>query len=224
VSNGVPNIDQLRADLGRVVQTSDVSERALEVVAAVESVAAPLGIHPVVVGGMAVYFWTESDEFVTYDIDVVMRVPHELATRLAELGFVRATDGRHWTLEGTDILLEAPSSRLDSDATVSEIELRSGRKAKVLSRVDILIDRLDEFQATGHETPAQQALALLAGLSDDEVADLDRRAGDHQVTSILRAVRRIAADIAAGRTPPDSGELHAIARAALRGEYPSRES
>lgn len=34
------------------------------------SVAAPPGIRPVVVGGVAVYCWTASDEFLTYDIDV----------------------------------------------------------------------------------------------------------------------------------------------------------
>jgi hypothetical protein len=53
-----------------------------------------LGIHPVVVGGMAMYFWTASEEFVIYDIDVVMAVPDELGVKLGELGFIRASDGR----------------------------------------------------------------------------------------------------------------------------------
>ncbi len=42
-----------------------------------------------------------------------------------------------------------------------------------------------------------------------------------EVTKILQAVRKIAADLAAGGEPPDSGELHEIARAALKPEYPS---
>ncbi|MCL2770563.1 MAG: hypothetical protein FWD42_10740 [Solirubrobacterales bacterium] len=54
-------------------------ERTLEVVALVEELAAPLGIHPVIVGGMAVYFWTESEEFQTHDIDVVMPRGHAAA-------------------------------------------------------------------------------------------------------------------------------------------------
>jgi hypothetical protein len=156
---------KLREDLARAAQMADLAERTLEVVAVIEAIAAPLGIHPVIVGGMAVYFWTASDEFLTYDIDVVMEVPDALATKLAELGFSRAKDGRHWLLEGTEILLEAPSAHLDADAVVAEIELQSGRTAKVISRVDVLLDRLAEFQATGHEAAAQQALALLAGLS-----------------------------------------------------------
>jgi len=216
------DIETLRTEIAHAAQIEDLAERTLEIVAIIASVSAPMGIHPVVVGGMAVYFWTERDEFITHDVDVVMPVPNSLAVKLAELGFLRAPDGRHWTLEGTDILLEAPSTYLDSDAEFLEVKLRSGRKAKILSRVDILMDRLDEFQATGHETPAQQALALLADLSADEVVDIDLRATRRGVVAILNAVRRIAADMATGSPRPDSGELHAIARAALRDDYSSR--
>lgn len=138
------------------------------------------------------------------------------------MGFGRTPDGRHWVLEGTDVLLEAPSSRLDADAVIMEIRLQSGRVARVVSRVDILIDRLDEFQATGHEVPALQALALLAGLHIDEAEDLDKRASIHRVSAVLKTVRELADAIEAGRMPPDSGELHQIARAALRDEYPSQ--
>ncbi len=213
----------LRAELKRVAQGTDLAERTLEVVAVVEAVAAPMGIHPVVVGGMAVYFWTASEEFVTYDIDVVMAVPDELAAKLGELGFIRASDGRHWSLEGTEVFLEAPSAYLDSDAVVAEVKLQSGRTAKVLSRIDVLIDRLAEFQATGHETAAQQALALVAGLSHDEVDDLDVRARTHRVSVILDVVRKLADELEAGSTPPDSGELHQIAREALRVEYSPKQ-
>ncbi len=167
-------------------------------------------------------FWTESDAFVTYDIDVVMEVPDALATNLAELGFVRAADGRHWMLEGTDIFLEAPSSRLDPDAVVAEIELPSGRTAKVISRVDIVINRLSEFEATGHEDAVQQALVLLADISSDEAEDLDARTSSRRLGSILKAVRQLADDLAAGHVLPESGDLHKIAQDALRAEYPSK--
>ncbi|MFI5008950.1 MAG: hypothetical protein ACHQDY_01600 [Solirubrobacterales bacterium] len=209
----------LRADLARVAQTTDVVERTLEVIAVIEIVAAPLGIHPVVVGGMAVYFWVESEAFLTYDIDVVMEVPAELAAKLAELGFVRMPNGRHWELPGTEVFLEAPGANLDSGAVVTEVKLPSGRTAKILSRVDVLIDRLAEFQATGHQIVGQQTLMLLSGLSDDEARDLDVRASGHRVETILKAMRNLAADLAAGRAPPESYELHDIARTALKAEY-----
>lgn len=65
-----PSLARLRADLHRAAEIDDVAQRTLEVVAVIEEAAAPLGIRPTVVGGMAVYFWTEGDAFVTYDIDV----------------------------------------------------------------------------------------------------------------------------------------------------------
>ena len=46
----------------------------------------------------------------------------------------------------------------------------------LLSRVDVLLDRLAEFRAGGRSIVAQQVLVLLAGLSDDENAALDIRA------------------------------------------------
>jgi hypothetical protein len=214
------SLSDLRDELVRAAQIPDLAERTLEVVAVVEAIAAPLGVHPVVVGGMAVYFWTASDEFLTYDIDVVMEVPDALAAKLAELGFVRAKDGRHWLLEGTEIMLEAPSSQLDADAVVAEIELQSGRMAKVISRVDVLLDRLAEFQATGHETAAQQALVLLVGVSAAESVDIDARAANRKLGTILNTMRALAENVAAGGSLPDSGELHQIARKALRAEYP----
>lgn len=83
---------------------------------------------------MAVYFWTESEAFLTYDIDIAMDIPTELAARLAKLGFVRAHDNRHWEIPDTDVFLEAPSSRLDAGVVVTTVALPSGRTAKVLSR------------------------------------------------------------------------------------------
>jgi hypothetical protein len=213
------NISELRAEIAHAARLPDLAERSLEVVAVVDALAAPFGITPVIVGGMAVYFWTATDEFTTYDIDVVMEVPDELARKLDEVGFVRTPDRRHWTLEGTEVMLEAPGSQVDSEAVVTDIKLHSGRTARIISRVDILIDRLDEFQATGHETPAQQSLALLKGLSTDESAELDDRAPARRITAVLNAMRQLADELEAGRTPPDTSELHELANTTLRTEY-----
>jgi hypothetical protein len=222
VSDRPRDLAALRVELARVAREGDLVERTFEVVALVEEVAAPMGIHPVVVGGMAVYFWTAREEFVTYDIDVLMEVPRELDEQLVTLGFSRVADGRHWRLEGTDVLLEAPGAQVDRDAVIAEITLPSGRSAKVLSRVDVLLDRLDEFQATGHRIVGQQVLVLIAGLSADEEAALQARAAARRVGAILKAMRRLADDLESGRAQPESDELHEIARDALRAEYSPR--
>lgn len=67
-----------------------------------------------------------------------MEVPSTLAEKLAELGLARTTDRRHWRLEGTEILLEAPSAQLDRDAVVTEIKRTArnrphGTPSRVLS-------------------------------------------------------------------------------------------
>jgi hypothetical protein len=222
VSDRPRDLSKLRAELARVAREGDLVERTFEVVALVEEVASPLGIHPVVVGGMAVYFWTAREEFVTYDIDVLMEVPRELDEHLTALGFSRVADGRHWRLEGTDVLLEAPGAEVDRDATIAEIALPSGRSAKVLSRIDVLLDRLDEFQATGHQIVGQQVLVLIAGLSVEENNTLDARAAARRVGAILKEMRRLADDLESGRAQPESDELHEIARDALRAEYSPR--
>jgi hypothetical protein len=224
VNENRPSLTALRADLWRAAEIADLAERTLEVVAVIEEVAAPLGIHPTIVGGMAVYFWTESNAFVTYDIDVVMAVPDQLAASLAQLGFTRSADGRHWELEGTKVLLEAPSAALDAGAHVTEVKLHSGRTARVLARVDILLDRLDEFQATGHQLVAQQILVLLDDLTAEEKVDLDARAAQRRITQVLSVMRRLADELPTRSEPPASDELHEIARSALRAEYAPRQS
>lgn len=224
MSESSPSLARLRGDLRRAAEIADVTQRTLEVVAVIEEVAAPLGIRPTVVGGMAVYFWTEGDAFATYDIDVVMAVPEQLAELLVQLGFARSADGRHWELPGTDVLLEAPSADLDASARVAVVKLPSGRTARVLSRVDILLDRLDEFQATGHQLVAQQALVLLVELTEAEQADLDARAPERRLTVILDAMRRLARELPSRSEPPASDELHELARAALHAEYSPRQS
>lgn len=106
---------------------------------------------------------------------------------------------------------------------VATVELPSGRTASVLSRVDVLLDRLDELQGTGHLVVGQQVLALLGGMPEDEVADLDARAAHRRVTKILAAMRTLSDGITSGRRePPESDELHEIARTALRAEYAPR--
>lgn len=172
---------------------------------------------------MAVYFWTEDQAFVTTDIDVVMAITDPLTTTLVALGFEKNKDGRHWHLPGTDVLLEAPSADLDGDAVVTTVDLPSGRIARVLAPEGILLDRLAEFQATGHRIVAQQAVVLLDHVPAERAADLRARAESRRVTHALEALSRLAVELAAGRTFPESDELHEIARTAERAEYTSKQ-
>lgn len=119
--------------------------------------------------------------------------------------------------------LEAPSADLDADAVVAEVTLPSGRTARLLSHIDVLLDRLAEFQATGHQIVAQQILVLLNHLSEDAGSEIRARAVSRRVVHALDAMSRLAAGIADGREPPESDEWHEIARAAQRAEYTQQQ-
>jgi hypothetical protein len=60
---------------------------------------------------------------------------------------------------------------------------------------------------------------LLNHLTEDEATELRLRAARRRVVHALDAMSRLAAEITAGREPPESDELHEIARAAQRAEY-----
>lgn len=127
--------------------------------AIVEAVAAPLGIRPVVVGGMAVYFWTASDAFLTFDIDVVMEVPERLANALVQLGFTRAADGRHWTLEGYPQQVLALLDGL-SDKESADLDARAPRRR--VSQMLAAMRALGPEIAEGRAMPASHELHEIA--------------------------------------------------------------
>src|SRR3990170_5509969 len=103
----------LRAELARALTIDDQTERQLEVVAIVSEAVADLGIRPVVVGGLAVAYWT-AGTYLTGDIDVLMPSSPAVDERLRALGAGRG--GRFWLIAEADLFLEAPGSFLEPGA------------------------------------------------------------------------------------------------------------
>jgi hypothetical protein len=82
-----PNFESVKQEVLRLASIADPTERLLEVAAVIGESLSDLGVQPVVVGGLALAYWSDNDEFITGDIDVVVpRVP-ELPVRLKALGF-----------------------------------------------------------------------------------------------------------------------------------------
>ena len=204
----------------RAAGIAEPAGRALEVVALIDQAMGGAAPHPVVVGGMAVYYWTANDAFLTADIDLVVPTSARFVDALESLGFARSTDGRHWELPGTEVFVEAPASALDPGATVEFVESPSGHVVGVLSHADVLLDRLAEFQATGHQIVGQQVLVLVAALPEANATELERQAEARRVGCALKAMTELVDDIDAGRRPvPDAGEWHELARRYERAEY-----
>jgi hypothetical protein len=190
----------------------------LEVVAVLEDAAAPFGIHPVVVGGMAVFYFTGEEQFTTVDVDVVMPSDAGLEEAMADLGFVR--HNRHWTVPGSDVFIEAPSAALDPSAEVVQATTRSGRHVRMLSLEDVIVDRLDQFLGTGARELAIQLVFLLTGRPDLDWSRLETRADDIRGREALKEFRKLADAVHDGAAFPESDELHALARRLVAAEYP----
>lgn len=202
-------VEEGRLELSHALHAENRTERYLRVVAAVELALADLRLRPVIVGGLAVEYWTGS--YNTYDIDVLLPSSEEVAHRLEALGFQR--EGRVWELPGTDVVWEMPGDFLgDLDAT-TEIALPGGGKVLMLRLEDILVHRIEEYVATGNLDVAQQAIALLLHPRIDE-ARLHHRAAASGHVQAVQAVRELAERVQKGdRLQTD--ELHVIAQRLL---------
>src|SRR5213078_2508062 len=144
-----------RQDLEAALALENETERKLAVVSLIDQLVQLIEWRAIVIGGLAVEFWTQR-AYATTDIDLYL--PHGPAVDdlLAELGFRK--EGRHWVLPEHDLFIEAPASFPAESEEVQEVTLRSGYKVLLLSVEDVLIDRLHQFVSGGHRDVASQAL------------------------------------------------------------------
>ena len=187
--------ERLKHELLAVAAIPEPTERLLEATAIVAEAVAHLGIEPVVVGGLALAYWSDS-EFATADIDVLMPRRPELAPILEALGFVR--EGRLWVLQGFDVAFEVPGAMLEPGDEAEPVELASGRRLLVLSVEDLLLWRLREWIHWHAVSGFEQAAHLLMAEPID-LQRLDRRASEEGLTLALAELRRATAEIKAGR-------------------------
>jgi len=203
------DLEVLRVELRRTADIPDPTEQMLEIAGVVDAALRLIQIRPVVVGGLAVAYWT-TGLYLTGDIDVVMPHSSEIEQQLAALGFER--EGRFWTLPGRDPVFEAPGSTLElnPDGHV-EVELASGRTIRIQDANELLLLRLAEFTATGNADVFQQCLWLLG------VAGLDRerlrgRAADESLARALDALYRIGKRVEQDATKLELWEITDLAK------------
>ena len=193
--------------LAQALALENETERKLAVVSVIDQQVQQIEWRAIVIGGLAVEFWTHG-AYSTTDIDLYL--PHGPAVDhlLAELGFQK--QGRHWIVPEHDLFVEAPASFPAESEELAEVTLRSGYKVLLLSCEDVLIDRLHQFVSGGHREVASQALSLL------RVEDLDRkrleaRAAEEGLASALRAVDELDGRVERGESI-ESWQLQEIAK------------
>lgn len=197
------NLKAATRELRRASEVEEPTERSVAVVAVLRAVLRDLRVDPVIVGGMAVQYWTHG-AFATTDIDVLLPVDPAIDHRLGALGFRR--DGRHF--HRGPILIEMPDSFPDARALLVDVEGPFGRAASMLSPEDALVNRLHEAMATGAFDATIQAIALL-GAEDLNRERLKMRAEEEGLTAALTALETLARRVDSSEEL-ESGEVHEV--------------
>ena len=180
---------------------TDRNERMVAACRVILSRLSELGVDMTVVGGSAVAIWAPSLH-VSHDIDLVGVALHSRLDEVMEGDFGLARSGRHWLDAGLGIAIEVPAMALEPDGA----EAVDVDGVRVISLEDLLLDRIQQWEAAGSLEPLMQARALLGHPVMDE-ARLAARAHSTGSTKALLAVR-----LAAAREV-DAPLSHAVQRA-----------
>lgn len=192
---GEPDLESLSEALQLAASIEEPTERLLEITAIIGQSLRDLRVEPVVVGGLAVAYWSDA-AFLTADIDVVMVRPTQLEARLGALGLVK--QGREWVLPGHELAFEIPAAALEQGDEAVRITLPSGRPVHILSLEDALLWRLREWIHWQSPAGFRQASFLLVAENLDN-ARLDERAAQEGLARALEVLRQTTAEIEDGR-------------------------
>ena len=144
-------------------------------------------IRPIVVGGNAVEFYTLGG-YATGDIDVVVENYKILGKVLTGWGFKK--QGRHWTSEEYDIIIESPADELSGSVEkVVEVEIK-GLKVYLEGIEDIVIDRLNALVHWKSKDDGEWARRMVE-LNKDKIdwKYLEKRAKEEKVEKALERLK-----------------------------------
>lgn len=212
------SLDDLRRELADAVRIADETDRLLEVAAIVEEALDGIGVTAVVVGGLAVAYWTRA-RYTTTEIDFVMPETEEVRRRIGDLGFEK-TLGRHWIYPESQVEFEIPGDFLEGGDEAEEVESKSGRSLRVISLEDMLLWRTREFLHWRDTRGVRHAIYML----ESPRLDRDRlraRAAESGLTDAVNWIAKAAEEIRCGRKFED-WEIKEAAERLERERYDPR--
>lgn len=151
-------------------------------------------LKPVVVGGSAVWIYSDGDHL-TKDIDLVVEDRQVVKDVLLELGFKQSESIRHWYHDDRDIVIEIPDDTLAGDMDKVTIVPVKGIDVYIIGVEDLLIDRLCAAKHWGSDRDEYQSIFLLSFYEDEmDWAYLKKRATEEQVSDLLENLKNKLAD------------------------------
>lgn len=183
----VADIQDLRTRLGTAAAVTDIPERHLEIAAILTEALQSVAVHPIVVGGGAIEFYT-GGEYATGDIDLIAPEGRELAVVMTALGFEKR--GKSWTHEQRSIFVEFPSSQLRNGE--EWITVRVGNvDVRVVSAEDLVVERLRSFKFWNATVDAVNALVLMGAWPQFDVRKAATKASKEDVRDAFDGVQEI---------------------------------
>jgi predicted nucleotidyltransferase len=186
---------KIRHLLGQAIAGQQKLERQLYLAAAISGGFEERGVPAVLVGGTVVEFYTAGG-YTTADIDMVLPPLErkEIETVMAELGFARSGDYRHWSHPQVPFPVEFPPGPLQVGhlpvEELNEIDIE-GIKLKILKVEDILLDRIVMAQEWADlQAQVQAEMLMYAHYEEIDWPYLHRQAGQIGVLKILQEVQK----------------------------------
>lgn len=149
-----------------------------------------IGQDPILVGGAAVEFYSEGG-YSTEDIDMVTEGGPELAQLMDDLGFEKI--GKDYFNDAQRIYLKFPGSSLGPHEKFALLKI-GPRNLRIISREDLIVDRLCAFVYWKSTVDGKNALLLLES-SELDPEHLLNRAKEEKVLHALEAIESLKQDI-----------------------------
>jgi hypothetical protein len=192
----VASAADLRGELAAAAAIADAARRHVGVAAVLAEALRGVGQEVVLVGGAALEFYTEGG-YSTADMDLLAEGGPPLRRIMSELGFARV--GKDFVHEALELYVEFPG-RAPGPSERTVVLNVGGRRLRVISAEDLLVDRLCAFKFWRSTIDGVSAMLLL------ELGDLDEgrvraRAREEDVQDALDAVRGVFDEATRRRLP-----------------------
>lgn len=155
--------EERRRRTDELAEEPDLLRRRLKALGLLSDRLAEDGIEPILVGGLALEFYTAGG-YATGDVDLALPRSPAVDAAFADLGF--AQEGRFWVRPELDLLFEAPAPAglPGEEAPRTEIEI-DGLRVVIIGVEDLLLDRLRgwvHWQSAEDERWTRRLLGLYA--------------------------------------------------------------